>query len=390
MNIIEAKSSIKKILSKFSKDSHNIFTPFELCEEMLDMIPNLSKDELVLVLNIEFIYLLRQKFGKDNMKNVWFLTPCEFKKRTAISLGINQNQIIKCSYKDKQIINRVKMPKFHAVIGNPPYQGNLYTEFLNLAYDISSKYVLMVHPGTVYMNEKQNKRQNVEIEYIKKVRNKIERLIILNGNKEFENIALWVPLVVTLIDKGKNTPEISVKDKTRNQSYTYESIDKINKWGNSELYFGLKEKILKQCEVDNLQNHFNYAYYMKEQKDAPYYVNLSQLRGHMSKDKNKIFSDDFYTFVPRDRKVDTERSDMLYFCFDDEVNAENFLGYIKGKFARFALSIYKINMALHRGELKAIPWLDFNEGWNNEKLYKHFELSEDEIEFIEENIPNYY
>jgi site-specific DNA-methyltransferase (adenine-specific) len=129
---------------------------------------------------------------------------------------------------------------------------------------------------------------------------------------------------------------------------------------------------------------------MKEQKDAPYYVNFSQLRGNMSKDKDKIFSDDFYTFVPRNKEIEDKITDQLYFCFETKNQAYNFLNYIKSKFARFSLSLFKINMQLARGELKAVPWLDFNEEWNDEKLYKKFELSESEIRFIEENIPNYY
>lgn len=40
--------------------------------------------------------------------------------------------------------------------------------------------------------------------------------------------------------------------------------------------------------------------------------------------------------------------------------------------------------------MSVIPWLDFSKEWNDEKLYKYFNLSEDEIKFIEKIIPNYY
>ena len=54
------------------------------------------------------------------------------------------------------------------------------------------------------------------------------------------------------------------------------------------------------------------------------------------------------------------------------------------------LSIYKINSETANGELEAVPWLDFTQEWTDEKLYKHFNLTQDEINFIEENIPDYY
>ncbi len=47
-------------------------------------------------------------------------------------------------------------------------------------------------------------------------------------------------------------------------------------------------------------------------------------------------------------------------------------------------------MNVNRGELKAVPWLDFKQEWDDKKLYHYFNLSKKEIEFIEKNIPNYY
>jgi hypothetical protein len=54
------------------------------------------------------------------------------------------------------------------------------------------------------------------------------------------------------------------------------------------------------------------------------------------------------------------------------------------------MTIYKNNQNQHRGELALIPWLDFSKEWTDEKLYKHFNISEEEIIFIEKNIPKYY
>jgi hypothetical protein len=45
---------------------------------------------------------------------------------------------------------------------------------------------------------------------------------------------------------------------------------------------------------------------------------------------------------------------------------------------------------LDNGELKAVPWMDFTQEWTDEKLYAHFNITEEEQSFIKEVIPPYY
>ena len=80
----------------------------------------------------------------------------------------------------------------------------------------------------------------------------------------------------------------------------------------------------------------------------------------------------------------------MFFTFNTKIEGENFIKYLKSDFCRFCLSIYKNNSQLDRGELAIIPWLDFSQEWTDEKLYKHFDISEEEIQFIEKHIPKYY
>jgi site-specific DNA-methyltransferase (adenine-specific) len=80
----------------------------------------------------------------------------------------------------------------------------------------------------------------------------------------------------------------------------------------------------------------------------------------------------------------------MFFSFQTESESNNFITYLKSNFARFCLSIYKNNSQLDRGELEIIPWLDFTQEWTDEKLYREFDLTENEIKFIEKHIPKYY
>jgi len=274
------------------------------------------------------------------------------------------------------------MPKFDVVIGNPPYLKGAHLKFLKLAIDISEQYVIFVQPATWLLNEKPNQRkgyENILKNYLMEFQSELD---IHNGRALFPNTAFGTYAVVSYINKKKDFDEIIVNDKINNKTFVYNNSYELSKYGNEKVYKDLKNKILGA--KDNLDNH-------RKDKDLKnYVVNISQIRGHIGTDKDKIFDDDFYTFIPRDKTVDKKVTHDIYFTFNTEKEANNFIAYLKTKFARFALSIYKINSQLIKGELAAVPWLDFSENWTDEKLYKYFNLSKEEIDFIEDNIPNYY
>jgi len=312
------------------------------------------------------------------------------KGKTSMSKKLINNK----GYKDHLIqgdslnLDWKSMPKFDVVVGNPPYHQSLYVNFLNLAYKSSKRFVLFVHPSTIYFNIKSDtKLKNIK-EFKESIKNNIESLDIFNVRKYF-NVALWVPMVITFINKEKNNSSVIVNDYTKNATSTYEKLSDINKFGNIPEYFSLKQKILEYCKnIDNLQNHVNYIY--KEHRDFKYYLNLSQFRGNMSSKENEIFQNDFYTFVPKDKKIEKEIKQHLYFGFNSEEDANNLLLYLKTDFARFSLSLYKINMQLADGTLKSVPWLDFSKKWSDDELFKYFKITDKEAKFIKDTIPAYY
>ena len=73
-------------------------------------------------------------------------------------------------------------------------------------------------------------------------------------------------------------------------------------------------------------------------------------------------------------------------AFDDFKIAENCSKYIKTKFARFLISILKNTQDFTRAKAGFVPVQDFNEEWTDEKLYKKYNLTEEEINHIEESI----
>ena len=77
---------------------------------------------------------------------------------------------------------------------------------------------------------------------------------------------------------------------------------------------------------------------------------------------------------------------LLIACFDNEEEAKNALSYIKTLFFRFLLSLKVITQNIAKDSFAFIPLQDFSKPWTDEELYKKYNLSDEEIAFIESMI----
>ena len=81
----------------------------------------------------------------------------------------------------------------------------------------------------------------------------------------------------------------------------------------------------------------------------------------------------------------TETYLVLNPCSTKE-EAENVISYIKTRFFRFFVLFKKNTQNAARGVYQFVPLQDFSEHWTDEKLYKKYNLSSEEIAFIESMI----
>jgi site-specific DNA-methyltransferase (adenine-specific) len=73
-------------------------------------------------------------------------------------------------------------------------------------------------------------------------------------------------------------------------------------------------------------------------------------------------------------------------CFDNERDCLNCLSYIKTKFFRALLLFNRHSLNISTSSFDLIPVQDFSESWTDEKLYKKYNLTQEEIDFIESMI----
>lgn len=80
---------------------------------------------------------------------------------------------------------------------------------------------------------------------------------------------------------------------------------------------------------------------------------------------------------------------FLVGSFDTEEQAQNCLEYLATKFARFLLLQAVSSINISKDKFRFVPMQDFNKKWTDEELYAKYDLSAEEVSFIETMIRDY-
>jgi len=88
------------------------------------------------------------------------------------------------------------------------------------------------------------------------------------------------------------------------------------------------------------------------------------------------------SFVVKPNSACTETY-LVASVFDNKKEAENLVSYLSTKFLRFLVLLNKPTQHATAKVYTFVPMQDFSEAWTDEKLYKKYGITEDEIAFIE-------
>ena len=72
--------------------------------------------------------------------------------------------------------------------------------------------------------------------------------------------------------------------------------------------------------------------------------------------------------------------------FENEETANNMITYLKTKFARFLIAQMLASMNMSKASYSFVPVQDFSKPWTDAELYAKYNLTEEEIAFIESMI----
>ena len=360
-------------------------TPLCIVRKMLDKT-SLEEKKILVLFNIEFLQVLVEE-RKINPENIYYIADNELEYLSAIKIfKVQSYKLSDFSVPAlKKLIAGIVM-KFDVVFSNPPYNSNIDIKILNEIIDIADEFVV-VHPSTWILDLKD--KSKLYQDFKNKISKNVKSLEFFNGNPIF-NIGLFVPCMITHLGKSENANIDFFGDK-----FTVDTLSSITKFGSkwNNLIFPFYNKIFTYIK-SNDGSVWSNKVDAKLNDSSKFYCQLAGIIGHANLSGENMIKHDFYTMVMKDsernkgiRKIDSGGATLE---FSSEVELNNFINYLKTDFARFTLALLKNKSDLHRGELEIIPWLDFTEEWDDDKLFAKFDVSQELQDYIRDFLPDYY
>ena len=330
--------------------------------------------------------------------------------------------------------------KFDFVIGNPPYQEDkqgtsntalpVYHQFIDVAYEVADK-VELIHPARFLFNAGRTPK-----EWNKKMLNDKHLKILYyeeDGNKIFSNTDIKGGVVITYHDKLKDFGEIGtftiynelnsivhkIKPFLQNSGSLSSIIFVCNKFNINNLFIDypeytgherrLSSNVLSfNCFTDEKVNEDDiYIFGILKNKRSEKYINkkyIDELDENLFKYKIIIPKADgngkFGETITSPKILYPYQGFTHSFLgmggFETKQEIEYMLKYIKTKFARTLLGVLKVTQDNNADKWLYVPMQDFTDksdiNWTlsvkeiDKQLYKKYNLSDEEIEFIEEKV----
>ncbi len=314
--------------------------------------------------------------------------------------------------------------KFNAIVGNPPYQvishdgpqasqaTPVYHRFVNIAKSLAPSYLSMIMPARWYaggmgMTEFRTAMLNDH---------HISKLVDFQKSRDcFPTVDIAGGLCYFLRNENY-TGETEITNKNGMSSYSdirslnefsifirdnigVEIIHKINLDNNlSSMVFPISPFGLptnasghpKPSKDSFLMISSKGKSYIEKSKvtnhklAAQYKVMIGQLNPDRGGVNNSIQGSRITTSVSILKPDEvTTATYIILGGFDTLIEAENYASYIKTRFVRFLIYLTLSSMHITQSNFQFVPIQDWSKPWDDNSLYKKYQLSTKEIQYIE-------
>ncbi|MDO8632979.1 MAG: Eco57I restriction-modification methylase domain-containing protein [Candidatus Wildermuthbacteria bacterium] len=322
--------------------------------------------------------------------------------------------------------NIIKNMKFDVIIGNPPYQLSdggaqasampIYQKFVEQAKKMSPRFLTMIIPSRWFSGGKGLDKFRSEMLSDDRVR-------VLhdyhNAAECFPGVEIKGGICYFLWDRdSRGLCKVTSHESDGKISETERPL--LEKESDAFVRFNgaidILKKIQKQkeksfSEIVRPAMTFGFRTFFKDFDSknlkkgyVKVYANRSQ--GYIKRDRVEQgleWADKWKVIIPEAIGVGDMKKDLLkpiisepgsintetYIMngpYKSERETKNVVSYIRTKFFHFLLGLRKNTQHTTRSTYEYIPMQDFNENWTDEKLYKKYKLTKEEVEFIESMI----
>ena len=330
--------------------------------------------------------------------------------------------------RNSALFKRLRDMKFDVIIGNPPYQLStggsksqaipLYHLFVAQAKKLNPKYITMIIPSRYFAggmgldkfrNEMLSDRRIRKIVDYNNAKDCFPGISLSGGinyflwDRDNEGMCTYTNIhdgkYSTLNRKLDEYPifvrfneaiDIINKVKNKNETSLSKIVSSLSPFGIDSKERGEKEPFENSCI---LYSSNGVGYISKKQVLTgnelvnSWKVMVSKVTSEHAGEANK--DGKFKVFSTIKLLAPNEVCTFSYFIIGNEKNnlsARNIYTYLKTKFVRFLLLQAISSINLSKDKFIFVPIQDFNEEWTDEKLYKKYGLTQEEIDFIESMI----
>lgn len=351
--------------TKNCRGMSTIYTPKEVRDKMT--VHAKPEMKILVMFNFEFCYDL----WKMGCKDVMFVSDDELRNKIVEETWGFKTELI-----DPRSINKkITGMKLDLIIGNPPYNSGLDLKILESVIDLSDN-VCFVHPVGWLLRKGEVGKNNTDFRK-KSFIQRLSKIEMIDGNSIF-GINLFMPCAITFFKKEKSE-NIQIIDASCHFHYDIKiwnenDVFKIDKYGWYKNYLSIKEKISNTQKL-KLED-------WREKEIPSISLGVASIRGNVA-------SNDFYTIVQKDYNKHRNHSYKFGWSFSSEEETKNCYDYLKTKFARFCLSIYKFDANIIFF-LHYIPLFDFTKSWTDKECAAELGISDEELTWMQSVIPDYY
>lgn len=278
--------------------------------------------------------------------------------------------------------------KFSVVIGNPPYNNGMDIDFVDLAYNISSLYVVMITPAK-WQTADGNQRISSKLTYgqFRQAYSKyIKHICYFPTCKDVFDILQVDGITYYLMDKQEHE-KCTVENKCKYIKYF--NSTSVRSILNRESLFNIGNEI-----IEYLGNYkvftFNNSYRLKK---FQVWTNIQVPGGGLSTQigpRQTYFVGESHLEEHDYTNINTKHSDasICSFTSDNELECKSFLSWLNCKFTRFFVAINpsKLTGIICDDSFRFVPAPPsdkFDHVYTDEELYRAFNLPKEYIEVIE-------
>lgn len=401
----------------------------------------ISVDELI---NTEIIKSTNEcvtKIGNTYYYNGKQSKPCDMIEVMRTKPALFKNDIVKgktfwnvynsIPLNPNEDINNMK---FNAIVGNPPYQlmgasgGNndapIYQHFFDAAKDITGNYVSLIIPSRWFAAGREALLGNFRSYMIKQGHVKSLKAFV-DSRALFPTVEIKGGVCYFLVNvnyKGKCHYTLINKEMSEEHDLNLGDFDIMIR---SPKLAPIVKQVIDKAKKMNLGNmssvisndtpfgipsnphsskknpydvspmpsqEFNIPLYIKNKVREIEYVRRKDIH------KNEKDIDRVKVFVPGAAGTGQDKmilgkpwlatspsvctQTFIYADFDNILQAKNFISYYTSKFFRALVSAVKITQSAANDVYQFVPALDFNESWDDNKLYELFEIGKEDQAYI--------